>query len=246
MTQIADERAVREAYDLNRTLYESQLAGVVSVYRSPRSYGGGRGGLVIEGADEGEFLSRPSANLWEKLAVELRAMRADPWDYMWLQFTALPGIESGRNRPPEPAALLTAERRARWSIGHGKPAKFVAESLERQLRYFKDETEYRQALFDYTVTAAYKVVLADRDAPMTPLFRYATSLHLRLEGMHHVTASLAWSAAAEYRQLRRHYDALWAIVPGKFKATADAVYGKGIEPCSGTRTSSNASKRTAR
>lgn len=210
-------RAVRTAYILERSEYETLRAGQWTSWSPKREADlfNERGKKVCSGLN----------SVWEKVAQICRELQAHPASYVRVQFEAW----NDPRRAPPPAFLVS--RRAQDIYLEAMPRKLA--ELNRALQAQKEVAIQqirclRRAGVESADEAA-AIVIGDLTLPLSPLFRYCFAASLGSKQGESLCRRLRASAVAQYLRFADLYDQTWSqVLPASFRKEAERLWDEWI------------------
>lgn len=209
-----EELAVRDAYCVQRSRWESIRERAVIVYKPPESYDG-RPPITVDGE---LVLDKAKPSIWRKLADWFAERQINPDVYMRVQFASLP---QDARRVPEPAQIISDRYLQVWSVGKDDIANRVRLALRNEKGIADDKITSFQSKYGFKAEDAYAGTLTLATLGLSPLFRYCLARSIRGERFKKIARRWRRMAVLQYMAERHFYLELWAsILPKGFDELA--------------------------
>lgn len=224
------ELAVRTAYVITRSIWESTRLREVTVYTPPASYDG-HGPITVENS---LVITPAQPSVWLKLAKWFDQARIDPESYIQLLFSR---IEPSDARVPEPKQI-TAERYVMaWNAHRDDFGRGIASSLVLQLHEISTSIAIWQHVHHRDKHDSYAIALTTTSGTLSPLIRHCVARsivgeipntaagRIQRDRFAAIAARFRRDAVFQYMQFRHFYRFYWtSVLPPDFDANADKRY----------------------
>lgn len=210
-------KAIRWAYIMERSRWESFMAGERITYRVPNLYDG-----KPVSKQEGEHTIRVcKPNIWDKLAGWFFEMMINPEAYISFQFDML-SLED--RHPPEPQQLTSDRYLRLWERDKEK----LSERIRVRLLCEKQEAENmagRLKAGGATDEVAWAYTLNNSGLELSPLFRYCLASMLYGRAFRRIASRNEAGAIAQFERYRRFYKEHWkTLLPQGFSKRSKELY----------------------
>ena len=222
---------VKVAYVQERSRWESFKDGATVTYRPPRSYDGKKP-VTIDGEVE---MAPGKDSVWQRIVDWCDNRGIPPEQYIRAVFSDLP---IDRKCAPDPPQILGPVYEDKWKKVSAKVPDRLAAALASEKALARTHLIVNQSLHGDTAEFAQRLVLADGNLDLSPLFRYCLAMSIGTKVMRKLARKFQAEAVLQFECYPQHYEKVWAkMLPDGFSAMAKRLYpavlaklGHGMKP----------------